>query len=59
LAGLRVGILSDVLSLLAGGLMERLADLEGFMKVGSRPEWRRIRIAVREWPTVAEPFVPY
>jgi hypothetical protein len=32
--------------------------IEGFIKVASRPEWRQIRIAVRERAKVAEPFIP-
>jgi len=32
--------------------IERLPDLEGFLKLASIPDWRRVRLAPVSYPTV-------
>ena len=36
----------------------QLPKLTGFAKLGDEGEWRKVRVPVRDYPSVTEPFVP-
>jgi len=38
--------------------MTQLPKREGYLKIQSDPVWKRVRIAITDYPTVVPPFVP-